>query len=64
MTAEKILVKWISSRQKSSTPWFYSFDLESEVPTYGRLAHQKVHTASTYSRVPLVVPRVKAVNIG
>ena len=50
MTAEKILVKWISSRQKSSTPWFYSFDLESEVPTYGRLAHQKVHTASTYSR--------------
>lgn len=50
MTSEKIIIKWLSSRANSSDPWFYSYNFESEVPMYGRLAWQKVHTASTYSR--------------
>jgi hypothetical protein len=50
MTSEKIIIKWLSSRVNSSDPWFYSYNFESEVPMYGRLAHQKIHTASTYSR--------------
>lgn len=50
MTAEKIIIKWIVSRANGSDPWFFSYNLESEVPLYGKLAHQKIHTASTYSR--------------
>ena len=50
MTSEKIVIKWLASRANSSDPWFYSYNLESEVPLYGNLAHQKVHTASTYAR--------------
>jgi hypothetical protein len=50
MTTESILVKWLISTANTSEPWFYSFDLEQRLPTYGRLAWQKVHTASTYSR--------------
>jgi len=50
MTAEKIIIKWLFSRASGSDPWFYSYNFESEVPMYGKLAHQKVHTASTYSR--------------
>ena len=48
MTTQDVLVKWLISK---SGDFFYSYDLESELPTYGRLAHQKMHTASTYSRV-------------
>jgi hypothetical protein len=50
MTAEKIIIKWLIGEAKSSDPWFYTYDFEQRVPMYGRLAHQKVHTASTYSR--------------
>jgi hypothetical protein len=50
MTTSDILVKWLISVANSQENWFYSYDLESRVPTYGRLTHQKVHTASTYSR--------------
>jgi hypothetical protein len=50
MTTEKILIAWLLSIYKSSDPWFHSYDLEAQVPIYGRLAHQKEHTASTYSR--------------
>ena len=50
MTAQDILLRWIDSKVKSSDGHFASYDLESEVPVYGRLAHQKVHTPSTYSR--------------
>ena len=50
MTAQDILLRWINSKAKSSDGHFASYDLESEVPVYGRLAHQKVHTPSTYSR--------------
>lgn len=50
MTAQDILLRWIDSKAKSSDGHFASYDLESEVPVYGRLARQKVHTPSTYSR--------------
>jgi len=51
MNVQSILISWIKSRANSNDPWFYSYNLETEVPTYGKLAHQKLHTASTYSRV-------------
>ena len=50
MTTENIIVDWILRQQKTNEPWFFSFDLEEKLPIYGRIAHQKVHTASTYSR--------------
>lgn len=50
MSVSSILVSWIKSRANGSDPWFFSYNLESEVPLYGKLAHQKIHTASTYSR--------------
>jgi hypothetical protein len=51
MTAEKIVIKWLIGEANSSDPWFYTYDFETRVPMYGRLAHGKTHTASTYSRV-------------
>lgn len=50
MSVSSILVSWIKSRANGSDPWFFSYNLESEVPMYGKLAHQKLHSASTYSR--------------
>ena len=50
MTAEGIILRWIDRRANSPEPWFASYDLEAEVPMYGKLAHQKLHTPSTYSR--------------
>jgi hypothetical protein len=50
MTAKKIVLSWLTSRVNSSDPWFYSYNFEQELPIYGRAAHQKVHTPSTYSR--------------
>ena len=50
MSAQKIIIKWLDNRAKSSSPWFFSYNFEEEIPYYGRLAHQKVHTPSTYSR--------------
>tara|TARA_Y100000768_G_scaffold28469_1_gene19039 strand:+ start:4081 stop:4332 length:252 start_codon:yes stop_codon:yes gene_type:complete len=49
MTAEEIVIAWIKSI-KSKSDIFYSYDLEGALPLYGRLAHQKQHTASTYAR--------------
>ena len=49
MTVQEIIIQWIKNRRHSN-PTFYSYDLESAIPIYGRLAQQKVHTASTYSR--------------
>ncbi len=49
MTAQDIVIAWIKSI-KAKSPMFYSYDLESSLPLYGRLAHQKLHTASTYAR--------------
>tara|TARA_R100000808_G_C2090673_1_gene111208 strand:- start:361 stop:624 length:264 start_codon:yes stop_codon:yes gene_type:complete len=50
MTTEQILIKWITNKANSKESWFYSYNLEDELPLYGRLAHQKIHSASTYSR--------------
>lgn len=50
MTAQSIIVKWLLGEARSANPYFYSYEMEEKLPVYGRLAHQKVHTASTYSR--------------
>ena len=50
MSVSSILVSWIKSRANGSDPWFFSYNLESEVPMYGKLAHRKLHSASTYAR--------------
>jgi hypothetical protein len=50
MTASDIILRWIERRANGLENFFASYDLEAEVPVYGRLAHQKVHTPSTYSR--------------
>jgi hypothetical protein len=49
MTAKKIVLRWIDNRFKSN-PVFYSYDFEESVAMYGKLAHRKMHTPSTYSR--------------
>jgi hypothetical protein len=49
MTAKNIVLHWIDNRLKSN-PLFYSFDFESTIATYGKLAHLKTHSPSTYSR--------------
>ena len=49
MTAEEIVIAWIKSI-KNKNNVFYSYDLEGSLPLYGRLTHQKMHTASTYAR--------------
>jgi hypothetical protein len=51
MTAKKIVLFWISNQIKNRSKAFYSFDFENQIGNYGRLAHRKVHTPSTYSRV-------------
>tara|TARA_Y100001938_G_scaffold150004_1_gene239161 strand:- start:19674 stop:19928 length:255 start_codon:yes stop_codon:yes gene_type:complete len=50
MTAEEIVIAWIKSIKGKRSDIFYSYDLEGALPLYGRLAHQKLHTASTYAR--------------
>jgi len=48
VSTKEIVIAWIKS--KSNQDVFYSYDLEQSLPVYGRLVHQKVHTASTYAR--------------
>ena len=50
MSVSGILINWIKSTANSKEPWFYTYDLESAVPVYGKVKHRKLHTASTYSR--------------
>ena len=50
MTAKKIVLLWLTNQLKNRSKVFYSYDFENEIGNYGRLAHQKVHTPSTYSR--------------
>lgn len=50
MTAKKIVLHWIQNQMKNRSKVFYSYDFETQIGNYGRLAHQKVHTPSTYSR--------------
>ena len=49
MKAKEIVLRWVENQFKRNRV-FYSFDFENEIVNYGRLAHQKVHTPSTYSR--------------
>jgi hypothetical protein len=49
MSVKDIIIAWLQSI-KSKNNVFFSYDLENALPLYGRLTHQKVHTASTYSR--------------
>jgi hypothetical protein len=49
VTVDNIIEHWIKSKPIDSV--FYSYDIESDLPIYGRLRYQRVHTASTYSRV-------------
>ena len=52
MTAKTILLNWVSEQaDKSSNNEFYSYDIELNVPLYGKLKYGKIHTASTYSRL-------------
>jgi len=48
--AKEIILNWIDNRFRNGTHVFYSFDFENEISNYGRLAHQKTYTPSTYSR--------------
>lgn len=50
MKAKEIIFLWLENRVRSKRDVFYSFDFESEISNYGRLAHQKMYTPSTYSR--------------
>lgn len=61
MTASDIVIAWIKSK-KGNTDVFWSYDLESSLPTYGRLAHQKIHTASTYARAFRKIRESNALN--
>ena len=52
MTAKTILLNWVSEQaDKTSNNQFYSYDIELNVPLYGKLKYGKIHTASTYSRL-------------
>lgn len=50
MNAKEIVLFWIENQFKNRSRVFYSFDFENQITNYGRLAHQKTHTPSTYSR--------------
>lgn len=53
MTAKTILLNWVSEKADNpgSMNEFYSYDIELNVPLYGKLKYGKIHTASTYSRL-------------
>jgi len=48
-SAKTIILHWLDSLENGEV--FYSYTLENQVPMYGKLKFNKVHTASTYSRV-------------
>ena len=50
MKAKEIVLLWIENQFKNRNRVFWSYDFENLISTYGRLAHQKIHTPSTYSR--------------
>ena len=49
-SAKDIVIHWIQNRSNTNEPAFWSYEFEEKIVTYGRLAHLKSHTASTYSR--------------
>ena len=48
MTAKTIVINWLDSLENGEV--FYSHNFESQVPYYGKVKYNKIHTASTYSR--------------
>ena len=48
MTAKTIVINWLDSLDNGEV--FYSHNFESQVPYYGQVKYNKIHTASTYSR--------------
>ena len=50
VSAKEIVIHWIQNRSNTNDPAFWSYEFEEKIVVYGRLAHQKQHTASTYSR--------------
>tara|TARA_R100001594_G_C3838373_1_gene215202 strand:+ start:195 stop:461 length:267 start_codon:yes stop_codon:yes gene_type:complete len=50
VTAKDIVINWIVNKSNETMPSFFSYDFEEKIVIYGRLVHQKSHTASTYSR--------------
>lgn len=52
MSAKDIVLLWIENRANGNNvmPAFWSYEFEEKIVIYGKLAHQKVHTASTYAR--------------
>lgn len=48
MTAKTIVINWLDSLENGEV--FFSHNFESQVPYYGKVKYNKIHTASTYSR--------------
>lgn len=48
MTAKTIVINWLDSLDNGEV--FFSHNFESQVPYYGKVKYNKIHTASTYSR--------------
>lgn len=51
-SAKEIVVHWIQNRANENVdmPAFWNYEFEEKIGTYGRLAHLKSHTVSTYAR--------------
>ena len=50
LKAKDIILLWIENQYRNREKVFWSYDFENVIHNYGRLAHRKVHTPSTYSR--------------
>ena len=52
ISAKDVVLLWIENRAnvRGVMPAFWSYEFEEKIVIYGKLAHQKVHTASTYAR--------------
>jgi hypothetical protein len=48
MTAKTIVINWLDSLENGEV--FFTWNFESQVPHYGKIKYNKIHTASTYSR--------------
>jgi|TARA_R100000742_G_C4279178_1_gene103137 hypothetical protein len=49
MKAKAIVINWLDSLEDGEV--FYSHNFETQVPYYGKVKYDRIHTASTYSRV-------------
>jgi hypothetical protein len=50
LKAKDIILLWIENQYRNREKVFWNYDFENVIHNYGRLAHRKVHTPSTYSR--------------